>query len=76
MSLLNVLDDEGLVPDVPAAIGAETCDACGVRAYVFTMVGTTEMAWCGHHWREFEPKLRTVAGTIIDLRYALPGAKT
>lgn len=54
-----------LMSDVRTAVGVVDhtvrCDACGALAYFSTYVHMTELSWCAHHWREFEPKLRADA---------------
>jgi hypothetical protein len=46
---------------------AERCDRCGAQAYVrVTLLSGSELLFCAHHARAFEPKLREVAADIQD----------
>ena len=49
----------------------ETCDKCGlgvaaVTTYVLAS-SMNQLKFCGHHAREFAPKLEPVSMTIMDL---------
>lgn len=69
---MDVLDDAGLEPTTKVVeVADDRCDACGARAYVYTIVNGTELAWCGHHGTQFWPKLTTEATVIVDLRHQL-----
>jgi hypothetical protein len=49
----------------------ETCDRCGHRAYVKTLiVDELALSWCAHHHAEHAAALNRVAGMVIckDIR--------
>ena len=49
-------------------IGADRCDRCGARAKVrVVLAGGMDLAFCGHHAREYDDKLRGVAVNFVDL---------
>lgn len=51
-----------------AAIRADRCDRCGARARVrVVLAGGMDLAFCGHHAKEYDTKLRGVAVNFIDL---------
>ncbi len=45
----------------------DRCDRCGAQAYVrVTMVSGSELFFCAHHAREYEPKLKALEASIQD----------
>ncbi len=49
-------------------IHADRCDRCGARAKVrVVLAGGMDLAFCGHHAREYDGKLRGVAVDFVDL---------
>jgi len=51
-----------------AEIHAHRCDRCGARAKVrVVLAGGMDLAFCGHHAREYDSKLRGVAVDFVDL---------
>ncbi len=50
-----------------ALTATDRCDRCGAQAYVRVILASgSELLFCGHHAREFEPGLRAVAASIHD----------
>lgn len=50
-------------------VPTDTCDACGVPAFVYVQLRTGgTLAYCGHHGTEYMPRLVEVALVIIDHR--------
>ncbi|MEP6597971.1 MAG: hypothetical protein ABJB98_00805 [Actinomycetota bacterium] len=46
---------------------ADRCDRCGAQAYVrVTMLSGSQLYFCVHHAREYEPGLRALAASIDD----------
>jgi len=44
------------------------CDRCGARAKVrVVLAGGRDLAFCGHHAREYDDKLRGVAVDFVEL---------
>lgn len=54
-----------------AADTSRRCDQCGVQAYWSVWIDMTEMAFCGHHFRAGETKLRSLAMAVIDHSWEL-----
>jgi len=51
-----------------AQIHTHRCDRCGARAKVrVVLAGGMDLAFCGHHAREYDDKLRGVAVDFVDL---------
>ncbi len=51
-----------------AEIRADRCDRCGARARVrVVLAGGMDLAFCGHHAKEYDAKLRGVAVNFVDL---------
>lgn len=51
-----------------AEIRADRCDRCGARARVrVVLAGGMDLAFCGHHAKEYDTKLRGVAVNFVDL---------
>lgn len=49
-------------------IHTDHCDRCGARAKVrVVLAGGRDLAFCGHHAREYDEKLRRVAVDFVDL---------
>lgn len=54
--------------DEHAQIYADRCDRCGARAKVrVVLAGGMDLAFCGHHAKEYDDKLRAVALEILSL---------
>ncbi|SOD74092.1 hypothetical protein SAMN05892883_3268 [Jatrophihabitans sp. GAS493] len=54
-----------LIADSLTAI--DRCDRCGAQAYVrVTLASGSDLLFCAHHHREYEPRLREVAASIQD----------
>lgn len=50
-----------------ALTALDRCDRCGAQAYVrVTLSSGSELLFCAHHAREFEPRLREMDATIHD----------
>jgi hypothetical protein len=48
-------------------VAADRCDRCGAQAYVrVTLLSGSELLFCAHHARRFEPTLREQAAEIHD----------
>jgi hypothetical protein len=46
---------------------ADRCDRCGAQAYVrVTLPAGGELFFCGHHGREYTPRLAALSATIVD----------
>lgn len=52
----------------------DRCDRCGSRAYVEVTLPQGKLAFCGHHYQEFEARLRPVATAVLDERDRLHAA--
>ncbi len=51
-----------------AQIHTHRCDRCGARAKVrVVLAGGMDLAFCGHHAREYDDKLRGVGVDFVDL---------
>jgi hypothetical protein len=49
----------------PELTAADRCDRCGAGAQVRAILSTGgELLFCGHHAREYEPKLKEMAAQI------------
>lgn len=49
-------------------VHADRCDRCGARAKVrVVLAGGMDLAFCAHHAREYDGKLRGVAVDFVDL---------
>jgi hypothetical protein len=49
----------------PELTAADRCDRCGAAAQVRAILPTGgELFFCGHHAREYEPKLKAMAAEI------------
>lgn len=49
-------------------IDANRCDRCGARAKTrVVLAGGMDLAFCGHHARAYDEKLRGVAVDFVDL---------
>jgi len=45
----------------------DRCDRCGAQAYVrVTMSSGSELFFCAHHAREYEPRLKELSASIQD----------
>lgn len=45
----------------------DRCDRCGAQAYVrVTLDGGSTLLFCGHHFKEHEDRLRSVAIDVQD----------
>jgi hypothetical protein len=45
----------------------DRCDRCGAQAYVRVQLASgSELLFCAHHARAYEPKLRELAASIQD----------
>lgn len=54
-------------------VAADTCDRCGVRAYVYAeMPSGRTLAYCAHHGTEYWAQLTRQADHVIDLRHLVP----
>lgn len=51
-------------------VAFDPCDACGVRSYVWVLIGTHELSYCAHHGTKYMPRLLEV-GKVHDLRYLI-----
>jgi hypothetical protein len=46
---------------------SDRCDRCGAQAYVrVTLQSGSNLLFCAHHAREYEPRLREIDATIED----------
>ena len=46
---------------------SDRCDRCGAQAYVRVHLdGGSQLMFCGHHFREHEDRLRTIALDVQD----------
>ncbi len=46
---------------------SERCDRCGAQAYVrVTLQSGSNLLFCAHHARQYEPRLRELDATIED----------
>jgi hypothetical protein len=46
---------------------SDRCDRCGAQAYVrVTLVSGSELLFCAHHAREYQPRLRELEARIED----------
>lgn len=53
----------------------DRCDRCGAQAYVrVTLDGGSTLLFCGHHFKEHEDRLRSVAVNVQDETNALENA--
>lgn len=51
-----------------AHIDANRCDRCGARAKTrVVLAGGMDLAFCGHHARAYDERLRVVAVDFVDL---------
>lgn len=56
-----------------APIHTDCCDRCGARAKVRVLLaGGMDLAFCGHHAREYDAKLRGVAVDFVALDVSDP----
>ena len=44
----------------------DRCDSCGAQAYIAAEVNGSELLFCAHHGRKFEPELKKIAVEIQD----------
>lgn len=44
----------------------DRCDSCGAQAYVRAMLSGSELLFCGHHAKQHEAKLKTLADSWHD----------
>jgi len=45
----------------------DRCDRCGAQAYVRVTLGSgSELLFCAHHHRAYEPSLKQIAAVIHD----------
>lgn len=52
----------------------DRCDRCGAQAFVKATLPSAdglELLFCGHHFRDHEPKLVAVGATILDERHRI-----
>lgn len=49
-------------------IRPETCDKCGVRAYVRVVLESGNLDFCGHHYTALEEALQGSALYVFDYR--------
>jgi hypothetical protein len=62
--------EEGAVTStltVSPLTATDRCDRCGAQAYVrVTMSSGSELMFCAHHAREYEPRLKQLSASILD----------
>ena len=46
--------------------GLDRCDSCGAQAYVRAMLSGSELLFCGHHAKQHESKLKSIADSWHD----------
>ncbi len=51
--------------------GLDRCDSCGAQAYVRAMLGGSELLFCGHHAKQHEAKLKSIADFWHDETHKL-----
>jgi len=64
----EAVPQESQIPDLSFS---DTCDKCQVQAYVRVMIGTSDLLFCGHHFRENEAALAARGYPLRDSRYML-----
>jgi len=53
--------------DQPPLTADDRCDRCGAQAYMrVTLTSGLELLFCGHHGKEFGPKLAEAGATLDD----------
>ena len=63
---MTTLSDTPVRP-ADALTALDRCDRCGAQAYVRVTLGSgSDLLFCAHHAREFEPRLREIAADIHD----------
>ena len=66
----RVAEREGAVTTTLTAsplTASDRCDRCGAQAYVrVTLVSGSELLFCAHHAREYQPRLRELEARIED----------
>lgn len=55
----------------PTLSALDRCDSCGSQAYVAVFFESGSLAFCGHHYREFEVGISKKALKVIDERWQL-----
>ncbi len=46
---------------------SDRCDRCGAKAYIrVTLLSGSQLLFCAHHGRQYEPRLRELEATIED----------
>ena len=66
-SMAGTLIQEPQLEDLPLT-ALDRCDRCRAQAYVRVNLrtGGSELLFCGHHWREHEPKVLELAAHVHD----------
>jgi hypothetical protein len=55
-----------LSPSTPLT-AIDRCERCGAQAYVrVTLTAGGDLLFCGHHFREHEPRIRPLASNVLD----------
>ncbi len=44
----------------------DRCDRCSAQAYVRAVMGSGELLFCAHHWREHGDAVRDAATHVVD----------
>lgn len=57
------------VHPVTVEVGADTCDQCGHRAYLYAELRTGSLAYCAHHGTQYLDRLILAGAKIVDLRH-------
>jgi hypothetical protein len=65
--MAGTLIQEPLLEEAPLT-ARDRCDRCRAQAYVRVKLrsGGSELLFCGHHWREHEPKILELAANVHD----------
>ncbi len=51
----------------PQLTVSDRCDRCGAQAFVLVVLDSgSTLQFCGHHFREHEVRLRSVAVEVVD----------
>ena len=61
---------EAPAPTVSPLSAIDRCDRCGAQALVEALVGSTQLLFCGHHFKAHEAKLNEMNAVIGDYRDA------
>lgn len=69
------MNDDNLQEMEPLT-SADRCDRCGAQAWVRVGIGTNDLLFCGHHFKDSEAKLVSIASYIHDEREQLREAET